>query len=186
MNTNSIRTRLCATFFILLFSLFSSFVYAGTTKVDVCHIPPGNPENFHTISISERAVDHHLAHGDMLGVCNEPEACPCFNADDLAALGDVVSGLCGNDFPVEGTAAAVHTDGSVACSGLDCTESGVLSCAVRVGPAPNPIDEVNPITEVENVACQTLIVQHCSLSSDGPEASAASSSTAIAVPVFSD
>ena len=43
---------------------------AAGTKVDVCHIPPGNPENVHTITISESAVDTHLEHGDHLGACD--------------------------------------------------------------------------------------------------------------------
>ena len=40
-------------------------------KVLVCHIPPGNPKNAHTISISENAVSAHLAHGDTLGECED-------------------------------------------------------------------------------------------------------------------
>ena len=39
-------------------------------KVLVCHIPPGNPANAHTISISEDDVDDHLDHGDFLGDCD--------------------------------------------------------------------------------------------------------------------
>lgn len=57
-------------------------------KVDVCHVPPGNPENAHTITINENAVDVHLDHGDHLGACDstqktggrepkEPSACTC-------------------------------------------------------------------------------------------------------------
>jgi len=42
---------------------------AQTVKVDVCHIPPGNPENAHTITISENAVAAHLEHGDHIGPC---------------------------------------------------------------------------------------------------------------------
>jgi len=38
-------------------------------KVSVCHIPPGNPENAHTLSISENALQSHLDHGDELGEC---------------------------------------------------------------------------------------------------------------------
>jgi hypothetical protein len=38
-------------------------------KVVICHIPPGNPENAHTISVSPNAVPAHLAHGDTLGPC---------------------------------------------------------------------------------------------------------------------
>ncbi len=37
----------------------------------VCHIPPDNPQNFHTIYISEKAVRAHLNHGDMEGPCSE-------------------------------------------------------------------------------------------------------------------
>lgn len=38
-------------------------------KVAICHIPKGNPENAHTIWVSENAVKAHLAHGDYLGEC---------------------------------------------------------------------------------------------------------------------
>lgn len=38
-------------------------------KVLICHIPPGNPENAHTIRVSENAVPAHLAHGDTEGPC---------------------------------------------------------------------------------------------------------------------
>jgi hypothetical protein len=40
-------------------------------KVFICHIPPGNPENAHTISVSVNAVPAHLAHGDSEGACPE-------------------------------------------------------------------------------------------------------------------
>jgi hypothetical protein len=41
----------------------------GTTKVTLCHIPPGNPANMHTITVGEPAVQAHLGHGDKLGAC---------------------------------------------------------------------------------------------------------------------
>ena len=61
---------------------------AQDAKVDVCHIPPGNPENAHTITISENALAAHLEHGDHLGPCGSapagdlreyptPSACTC-------------------------------------------------------------------------------------------------------------
>jgi hypothetical protein len=43
----------------------------GETKVAVCHVPPGNPENPHTIEVGESAVPDHLAHGDTEGACVE-------------------------------------------------------------------------------------------------------------------
>lgn len=39
------------------------------SKVLICHIPPGNPENAHEICVKPRAVDAHLDHGDYLGPC---------------------------------------------------------------------------------------------------------------------
>ncbi len=42
---------------------------AGENKVTICHIPPGNPGNAHTLSIDSSAVPAHLGHGDTLGPC---------------------------------------------------------------------------------------------------------------------
>jgi len=38
-------------------------------KVTICHIPPGNPENAHTITVGSPAVAAHLAHGDVEESC---------------------------------------------------------------------------------------------------------------------
>jgi len=38
--------------------------------VVICHVPPGNPENEHSIRVSINAVHAHLAHGDSLGPCD--------------------------------------------------------------------------------------------------------------------
>jgi hypothetical protein len=38
-------------------------------KVPICHIPPGNPGNRHTIYVGESAVPAHIAHGDYRGPC---------------------------------------------------------------------------------------------------------------------
>lgn len=46
-------------------------------KVTICHIPPGNPDNAHAITVSINAIPAHLAHGDSLGDCEcEEEECP--------------------------------------------------------------------------------------------------------------
>jgi hypothetical protein len=44
--------------------------YGG--KVVLCHVPPGNPGNAHTIMVGQAAVAAHLAHGDYLGPCQPP------------------------------------------------------------------------------------------------------------------
>src|SRR3972149_2208278 len=47
--------------------------YAGK-KINVCHFPPGNSDNAHTINISVNAVKVHLAHvGDYLGECESDQ-----------------------------------------------------------------------------------------------------------------
>jgi hypothetical protein len=44
-----------------------------TKKVTICHIPPGNPENAHTLCIGSPALDPHVSHhADTQGPC----ACP--------------------------------------------------------------------------------------------------------------
>lgn len=44
---------------------------SGNQKVEMCHIPPGNPGNAHTICINANAVPAHLAIGCVLGACGE-------------------------------------------------------------------------------------------------------------------
>ena len=38
--------------------------------VTICHRPPGNPSNAHTITIGRPALQAHLGHGDTLGPCS--------------------------------------------------------------------------------------------------------------------
>ncbi len=43
----------------------------GDGMVTICHVPPGSPDNAHTISVSIRAIPPHLEHGDYCGPCGE-------------------------------------------------------------------------------------------------------------------
>lgn len=43
----------------------------GVAKVTICHIPPGNPANAHSITVGAPAVRAHLAHGDTIGACSD-------------------------------------------------------------------------------------------------------------------
>jgi hypothetical protein len=57
-----------------------SLAYAGSTdEVTICHFPPGNPDNYQTITISTSALPAHLAHGDFPVPCDSPalSACDC-------------------------------------------------------------------------------------------------------------
>jgi len=42
---------------------------ADTKKTTICHVPPGNPSNAHTLCVGNSAVPAHLDHGDFLGTC---------------------------------------------------------------------------------------------------------------------
>ncbi len=46
------------------------------TGITICHCPPGNPDNCHTITIDPAALPAHLAHGDTLGPCDEGDSLP--------------------------------------------------------------------------------------------------------------
>jgi len=49
----------------------------NTKKTTICHIPPGNPANAHTLCIGNPAVPAHLHnHGDYLGPCVAETECP--------------------------------------------------------------------------------------------------------------
>lgn len=41
------------------------------TKTTLCHIPPGNPDKSHSITVSDSSISVHLAHGDYLGACDD-------------------------------------------------------------------------------------------------------------------
>ena len=42
-------------------------------KVTICHIPPGNPAERHTITVGAPAVAAHVRnHGDEIGACQPP------------------------------------------------------------------------------------------------------------------
>ena len=67
-----------------LFAVMISLVFAGylnatpgngggADKVEVCHLPPGNPANYKTIKVSVNAVPDHLGHGEFEGNCDSDE-----------------------------------------------------------------------------------------------------------------
>ena len=146
------------TLFTLLVSVLVAFgapaAFAGAAKVTVCHIPPGNPDNFHSITISENAYAAHLAHGDLAGpcdaacatLCDDGNACTIDDTGDCEQLGCPVahqaidcddSNECTTDScdTVTGCVNTAATgqlcDDGLTCTGVDiCDDQGVCS-----GPA---------------------------------------------------
>ena len=110
-------------------------------KVMVCHRPPGNPANFHIITVDPSAVDDHLAHGDNVV---EPEAC-----DD--GVDNDCNGLVDNEDP--------------ACR-VSCTECEriysecIYPCQlIRQGcePAGEPIPQCEAAYEVCTSPCNSAL-----------------------------
>ena len=151
----TVYVRLCAMFFVLM---FSSVAFGGATKVDVCHVPPGDPDNFHTITISEKAVPSHLKHGDDLGVCGDTEppdpvaTCPCFDQNDLDALTGAPSCTIEEDISY-----MEFVDGFV-CTG-ECHFEGSLSCIYNATELELGLGEFPAIDE--DTACRKLIATNC-------------------------
>jgi len=42
---------------------------AGGIEISICHVPPGNPANAHTITVGAAAVPKDVLHRDSIGVC---------------------------------------------------------------------------------------------------------------------
>ena len=56
--------------FLMVVALAPTPVRSGQDKVTICHFPPGNRANAHTIVVGAPAVPAHLElHGDTLGEC---------------------------------------------------------------------------------------------------------------------
>jgi prepilin-type N-terminal cleavage/methylation domain-containing protein len=55
----------------------NTIVPGANGKVDICHLPPGNPGNTQDLNVALSAVSAHLAHGDWVGAC-----APCTTANN--------------------------------------------------------------------------------------------------------
>ena len=64
--------------FLIALTLFSLGLFVATPvakgddqQCTICHCPPGNPDNCHTLTVGCSAVDAHLKNhpGDCLGPC---------------------------------------------------------------------------------------------------------------------
>ncbi|RKH50131.1 hypothetical protein [Corallococcus llansteffanensis] len=100
----------------------------GSGRALICHIPPGNHANAHTIEVGLPAVIAHLRHGDTVGACEgeEPPADGGVGSGDAGPGGQVDAGTGGDVdagpacFP-QGTSCDVEAE-NPCCNGLSCQE----------------------------------------------------------------
>jgi hypothetical protein len=102
--------------------LIGSPALARNHKVDVCHVPPGNPENAQEISVSGNAAEAHLRNheGDTIGACPEAVVCPCWTEEDLVALLANVDAL--DELIVDWCELDVELDGAWATLNIDAMD----------------------------------------------------------------
>lgn len=101
----------------------------ATPKVTICHIPPGNPANAHTITVGAPAVPAHLRHGDSLGACASDGGDGGDGDSDGGSGGGGGGGWDGGDPGVCLPTGAECTASSTCCSGLACVDSTSNPCA---------------------------------------------------------
>ena len=123
-------------FLVVPLLLTAAPAYAG--KQAICHFPPGNPDNWHTIMVSDNAVASHLEnHGDIMGSC--AESCETLCDDGNFCTQDVFSVADGDCVCNSGERPAVECD-----DGNECTEDSrpvrtrLVPAGVRPGPVPYP------------------------------------------------
>ncbi|ATB45155.1 hypothetical protein [Corallococcus macrosporus] len=109
-------------------------------KVTICHIPPGNPANAHSITVSVSAWPAHERHGDTLGPCDggtggEPDAGSGEEPGGEEPGGEEPGGeepdAGGGEEPVCGPIGADCGESAACCFGLTCGESN--TCEPTIG-----------------------------------------------------
>lgn len=116
----------------------------GTNKVKVCHVPPGNPTNWHTITIGENALPAHLAHGDLAGTCEENCEVLCSDGNPCTQDVDPQAAEC----TCLDTRPPVNCDDSNLCTTDSCDpESGCVYTPVLCDDGDNcTVDACDPLT----------------------------------------
>lgn len=93
-------------------------------KIDICHIPPANPGHAQTITIGASALPAHLAHGDMLGPCQNDCRLFGISCDDGDACTfdscGPMTGACLHGEPMDCDDGDVCTDDSCDPATVEC------------------------------------------------------------------
>ncbi len=122
--------------------LMASAANAGNQSVTLCHVPPGEPGNFHEIVVSEKAVNSHLAKhaGDRVGTCQQrcesTGACDDANACTIDA--------CNPDGTCENSQAVDCADGN------DCT---LDACDPQSGCVNPPVPDADAVVCDDGNSC---------------------------------
>jgi len=161
------RAVACSIF--LVTALGTPLARAGD-KVTLCHFPPGNPGNFHTISVSPSAADAHIAnHGDVPGeccaiddICDDGNACTANFCSDNVCTSEPVDcddgNPCTNEVGCDPQTGCIHEP--VVCDAGQACHPGTGAC-LPVGQCPcwlgsNPIDVVTAAASRNRFACVEL------------------------------
>jgi hypothetical protein len=150
---------------VLLFGItsFASPAAAGSAKVDVCHFPPGNPDNFHTITISEKAFSAHLAHGDLGGACNA--LCATICDDENACTIDDTADCEEVGCPTSST--PVDCNDANGCTADSCEPVGGCVNTASVGESCDDAQICSgPDTCNAEGACQGAAIDDCCLGNE--------------------
>ena len=115
---------------------------AWAARVRVCHVKPDSPSNFQTITVTDTALQSHLAHGDLPGECFEhcEQLCDDGNACTVDACD--TSGRCLIEHP------AVNCDDGNLCTTDSCNPAAGCSSAPRVCSDASlcTVDSCDPLT----------------------------------------
>lgn len=76
--------------------------------IQICHVPPGNPDNSHDKVLPLSAIKAHLGHGDYLGRCDSSTEDPSFGE---GLIGDSISGG-SNDESIPDSGSSTDEDSS--------------------------------------------------------------------------
>ena len=159
----------------------NEYLAGGTTtekKIIVCHYPPENPSNKHSLEISESALETHLAHNDTLGACETqsttaspaPESAPTKPVDIPAKFGTPTK-----EFVISSVSGVIQVTGDekeVLCA---LTKDGLVYCRsdsgnfMNVGLKPTGIGGFVVVPGLTNVASITSFDNNriCVVKTDG-------------------
>lgn len=113
-------------------------------KVNICHIPPGNPNNPQILSISTNAVAAHLAHGDKLGACGVS----CNTGARIANVGAEGSQLTEDHFEVSSFPNPFNSELTVYVDSHNIDENIIIKIVDLQGRVVFVQDNVLPLTNV--------------------------------------